>query len=75
MTDTIFMTLVRNKMGHLKINSKQLAEMIDMNHAALNMILTERVRTTLGVSLKLAQVLEIELDPLIKLSKKNQSLN
>lgn len=70
MIDSIFISLAKNKMQHLGINSKDLAQMADINHAALNMVLTERVRASLPITLKIASVLEISLDSLLVLNKK-----
>lgn len=75
MTDSVYVALVINKMNYLKINSKQLSEMVDMNHGALNAILAEKVRMTLGVALKIAQVLEVPLDPLTSIANNKARMN
>jgi plasmid maintenance system antidote protein VapI len=70
MVDRIFIQLCNNKMNHLGLNTEKLAKMADINHAALNMVLTERVRASLPVALKLAQILDVSLDSLLALNSK-----
>lgn len=75
MTDRIFLNQVKDVMQYKNINSEQLAKMIDVNLPALNVILSERVRCTLPIALKIAQALNISLDQLISMERHAKDLN
>lgn len=70
MIDTIFIQLCNNRMVHLGLDSKKLSLMTDINYPALNMVLAGKVRASLPIALKLAQVLDVSLDSLTNLNRK-----